>query len=290
MKLAFITPTKYLEKYSSQGDIFLALAHLIDDNGENEYSTFHRRKAKQGSRVILDNGLFEGTQVDAEALLRRANAIGAQAVCAPDVLYDSKGTIKEFKKFIRAKQEFGLVAEVMGIPQATTISEWWECYQFMDLHGDCDIVGLSILSIPKCFGTSGDRRPITDARMRLIRQLYTYSDISQHKLKPLHLLGLGESYDDIKLARALLNREVVSNDSSSTFVHGASGVRYEEDGVVPGGKDLKKLDFDFEIVEGSRAYNTRQAVKFHSDIQHNIDVAKEIAHGEIDWSIADNDS
>ncbi len=59
MKLAFITPTSCLEQYSSQGDIYLALAHLIDDNGTNEYARFHRREAEKGRRVILDNGLFQ---------------------------------------------------------------------------------------------------------------------------------------------------------------------------------------------------------------------------------------
>lgn len=276
MQLAFITPTAYLDRFSCQGDVHLALAHLVDDNGENEYSRFHRREAQQGRRVILDNGLFEGAQVDTESLLQRAAVIGAQCVCAPDILYDSKGTIKEFKKFIRAKQEFGLVCEVMGIPQARNPNDWWECYQFMDLHTDCSLVGLSILSIQKSFGHLAGGT-ITGSRMYLLRQLFSYSDISGHKLKPIHLLGLGESYDDIKLARAILGREVVSNDSSSCFVHGYKNVGYKPNGIVPGGKDLKKLSF------GCRDLHERQA----TIIQHNINIAKEIAHGEIDWSLVD---
>jgi hypothetical protein len=277
MKLAFITPTAYLDRFSVQSDIYLALAHLIDDEGKNAYARFHRRAAKQGRRIILDNGLFEGAQVDTESLLRRADIIGAQVVCAPDVLYDSKGTIKEFKKFIKAKQEYGLVAEVMGIPQASTATDWWDCFQFMELHSECDIIGLSILSIPKCF--RGPRiKGITASRMCLLRQLYTYSDISDHRLKPMHLLGLGESYDDIKLARALLNREVVSNDSSSCFVHGYRNIGYREDGTIPGGKWAKKMRFD------CRDLHERQATV----IQHNINVAKKIAHGDIEWDIVED--
>lgn len=277
MKLAFITPTTYLQKFSAQGDIYLALAHLIDDNGTNEYARFHRREAEKGRRVILDNGLFEGAQVGTEELLRRATAIKASVVCAPDVLYDSKGTIKAFKQFIRAKQEYGLVAEVMGIPQADNQADWWECFQFMDMHGECDLIGLSILSVPKSFAKFTTReQPITSSRVHLIRQLYSYSDLSGHRITPCHLLGLGESYDDILEARRLLSRDIVSNDSSSVFVHGVAGVRYEETGLIPGGKIHQKLNFNFKPASFKTLEDARNGL-----IQYNIDIAKSLAHGAI---------
>jgi hypothetical protein len=272
VKLAFITPTAYLNKFATQGDLYLALAHLIDDNGENEYACFHRRKAEQGDRVILDNGLFEGAQVTTDELLRRADTIRAQVVCAPDVLYDSKGTIKEFKQFIRAKQEYGLVCDVMGIPQANNPINWWECFQFMQHNRDCSIIGLSILSVPKSFTPSNPQQPITSSRVRLIRELYALSYISGRRLKPMHLLGLGESYEDIQAANYLLSRDVVSNDSSSAFVHGLNGVRYRREGSIPGGKIHKKLDFS--IPEDALV-----SPKDDLNIQHNINTAKEIANG-----------
>lgn len=267
MKLAFITPTAYLDQYAKQGDIYLALAHLIDDEGENEYASFHRREAQQGKRVILDNGLFEGAQVDPESLIRRASAIGAHCVFAPDVLYDAKATIKEFKQFIKLKHEAGLVCEIAGVPQADNPAEWWECFQFMDLHPECNLIGLSILSVPKAFGrdTGPTKRPITDSRVHLIRQLYAYSDLSGRRITPCHLLGLGESYADIVTALQLLPREIVSNDSSSSFVHGLHGVRYQRGGVIPGGKIHEKLDFGIE---------EDLAADRHEAVQHNIDEAQ----------------
>lgn len=272
MKLAFITPTAYLEKFSAQGDIFLALAHLIDDNGTNEYARFHRRKVEEGRRVILDNGLFEGAQVTTDQLLRRAAAIKASVVCAPDVLYDAKGTIKEFKRFIQAKHEFGLVAEVMGIPQADNPTDWWECFQFMDLHSECDIIGLSILSVPKSFGRHATReQPITSSRVHLIRQLYAHSYLSGRRITPCHLLGLGESYDDIIFATRLLPRDIISNDSSSCFVHGMRGIRYGREGHIPGGKVHEKLDFDLQAWPHDHDHIEEE------DIQFNINMAKALA-------------
>lgn len=268
MKLAFITPTAYLQQFAKQGDIHLALAHLIDDNGTNEYASFYRREAQQGKRVILDNGLFEGAQVSTEQLLQRAAAIKASVVCAPDVLFDSKGTIKAFKQFIRAKQEAGLVCDVMGIPQASSALEWWDCFQFMDMHSECSLIGLSILSIPKCFPRFS-REPITASRAYLIRQLYAYSDLSGHRITPCHLLGLGESYDDVKVANELLSRDIVSNDSSSAFVHGLNEVIYDRDGSIPGGKIKDKLDFSISELEAYQLY----------DIQYNISTARRIANG-----------
>ena len=269
MDLAFITPTSYLEKYAAQGDIFLALAHLIDDEGKNEYASFHREKALEGRRVILDNGLFEGAQVSTDSLIQRAEAIKASVVCAPDVLYDSAGTIKEFKQFIRAKQEAGLVCEVMGIPQASNPADWWECYRYFDLAKDCDLIGLSILAIPESFGELvGGKDRITTSRMHVINQLYAHTSLLGRRSTPCHLLGLGDSYEDIQLAIRLFP-SIVSNDTSSAFVHGMHGVRYRADGTWEGGKIREKVDFDQPYSEEAD----------HEAIQYNLNLAKGIAHG-----------
>lgn len=276
MKQAYITPTSYLSQFASQGDFYLALAHLIDDNGTNEYARFHRRAAEQGRRVILDNGLFEGASVQTDELIQRARAIRAHVVCAPDILYNTKGTIKEFKSFIRAKQEAGLVCDVMGIPQADNPADFWECFQFMDLHPECSIIGLSILSVPKSFSRFGNKeQPITSSRVHFLRQLYAFSDLSGRRITPCHLLGLGESYDDVKVANELLARDVVSNDTSSTFVHGMHGVEYEEDGTIPGGKIHEKLDFDLP---------RNLTVQQQALIQKNIDIAKRLADAKYNIS------
>ena len=269
MDLAYITPTSYLEKYAKQGDIYLALAHLIDDEGQNEYARFHRREALKGRRVILDNGLFEGAQVTTESLIQRARAINASVVCAPDVLFDSAGTIKEFKQFIRAKQEAGLVCEVMGIPQADNPTDWWECYRFFDLSKDCDLIGLSILAVPQSFGELvGGRDRITASRVHLLRELYAHTSLLGRRSTACHLLGLGDSYEDLQFAARALP-SVISNDTSSAFVHGMHGVRYREDGTWDGGKIREKVDF-------SQPYDPNAD---HEAIQHNIDIARSLLSG-----------
>lgn len=270
MQLAFITPTAYLEKYSVQGDFYLALAHLVDSKGENAYTQFHSRESKRGKRVVLDNGLFEGSQVSTSDLLDRAAVIKADVVCAPDALYDSKGTIKAFKQFIRAKQDAGVVAKVMGIPQADNEHDWWDCFHFMQTNPDCDMIGLSILSIPKSFGKNLGKNRITLSRIRLIEQLYSYKEFSGHDLKPMHMLGLGEGYADIMLANRLLPNEIVSNDSSSAFVHGMQGITYDRFGHLINGKDHTKLNFNM-------AWTNHPAAIDHEVIQQNIHLAKAAA-------------
>lgn len=269
MDLALITPTSFLEKYARRGDIYLALAHLIDDEGQNEYASFHRREAEKGRRVILDNGLFEGSQVSTEALLRRAQAIRASVVCAPDSLYDTLGTIKAFKQFIRDKHEFGLVCDVMGIPQADNSADWWECFRFMELSKECSLIGLSILSIPQSFTDDSWTRPITDSRMYLIRQLANYESLVGRRATPCHMLGLGESLADLILATRLLPRTIISNDSSSAFVHGYNYVEYDGLGNLPGGKILEKLNFDLE----TELDDFQEAF-----ISNNINKALQLAH------------
>lgn len=279
MRLAFITPTAYLDIYSRAGDIYLALAHLIDDDGSNEYARFHRREAAKGRRVILDNGLFEGAQVNTDSLLRRARAINASVVCAPDVLYDSEGTIKKFKQFIRDKQDFGLQCDVMGIPQADNPTDWWTCFRFMDLSPDCQLIGLSILSVPQSFEhVAQTEHPherefhrITDSRVYLLRQLSSYEKLLGRRSTKCHMLGLGEHYGDILYATNTLAETVDSNDSSSVFVHGLHNVRYTRLGDIPGGKILEKLNFDLP----QSAVGTEE----HHAIVHNIQIAQRLARG-----------
>lgn len=268
MQLAFIVPTKFLYRYAVLGDCHLALAHLIDDNGTNEYANFYRREARQGKRVILDNGLFESKQVEPESLIHRAKSIEASVVCAPDALFNASGTIKEFKRFIRLKQEEGLVAEVMGIPQADNPADWWECFRYFELSRDCDLIGLSILSIPKAFemASRGPER-ITSARMHVIRQLFVYQSLLSRTITPCHLLGMGESYNDMLLCKQLvMDDTIVSNDSTSAFVHGYHNVRYTGLGGIPGGKILEKLDFSINELTQDQA----------DIIEHNINTALRI--------------
>lgn len=264
MKLAFIAPTAYLEKYSTQGDFYLALAHLL---GDAEYLNFHLEEKAKGKIVYLDNGLFEGAQVTPDELINHVARLGPDVVCAPDVLYNSKATIKAFKSFIKLKQEAGLVCKVMGIPQADNPHDWWDCFQFFDTCKDCDMIGLSILSIPKSFSGS-----ITESRRHVIKQLFIHSHMSGRRLTPMHLLGLGEGYGDMQTANCMLPREILSNDSSSAFVHGCYDVVYNKDGTIPGGKIKAKLDFDLKVAGDTQTENL---------IQQNINIAKKIAYEEL---------
>lgn len=271
MQLAFITPTSYLHRFATQGDFYLALAHLVDDEGKNEYARFHKKEALNGKKVILDNGLFEGAQVTPEQLIKRARSIRAHTVCAPDALYDSRGTIKEFKKFIKLKQEEGLVADVMGIPQANNPQDWWSCFEFFQLNEDCNLIGLSILSVTESFkhkATHANKWPITASRVHLLKQLYSFQEGLGHEVKKCHMLGLGESYADISTAIRLLPKSIISNDSSSAFVHGAQGIVYRDNGIVPGGKDHTKLNFNLP-------YGTLKDEHIDA-VQKNIDTAKRI--------------
>lgn len=267
MQLAYIAPTAYLDKISAKGGILLALAHLIDDAGKNDYTKFHRRKAQEGHRIICDNGLFEGAQVDTDTLLHRAGLIGAHVVCAPDVLYNSSETIKSFKRFIKAKQDAGMVFDVMGIPQADNPVDWWECFKFMDLSSDCKLIGLSILSVPQSFNVFLGTTGITASRVWLIKQLYLYEILLGRRITPCHLLGLGESLADLIVASRLVPHSVISNDSSSAFVHGAAEVKYTPLGKIPLGKIKDKLNFSFN---GPLHPEQEIAIKHNMHIAHTL--------------------
>ena len=51
----FITPTAYLEKYASQSNNHLCLAHIVDR--DPVYADFYKKMSDRGDLVIMDNSV-----------------------------------------------------------------------------------------------------------------------------------------------------------------------------------------------------------------------------------------
>lgn len=239
MKLAHICPTKYIEKYGSQGDFTLALAHLIDLKEENEYQ---KAITKIGLPIILDNGLFENhTPEPLDSLIEKAEKIGATHLFAPDILYNKEETQKELEKTIKKIKEKKSKVKIAAVVQADNKSDYIKQLIDFNLNPDVDLIGLSILSIPKSFGGS-----ITESRVRLLEKMKEICETGRILWKNCHLLGLGDSYRDVLFAKENCPW-VVSNDTSSCFWNGVQKKRLMgEECIVEGGKTSIKVDFNFE--------------------------------------------
>lgn len=270
MKLSLITPTAFIKSHQGQGDFVLGLSHLMRLDQTTAYE-----KAIRSTKlpIILDNGLFENhTPEPLDSLIKKAVKIGATHFFAPDTLYDTKATGEALKKTIlavkRAKrglsgqrcEEFPKIAAVV---QANNTKDYWDQLHEFNQNPSVKMIGLSILAVPKSFEKNIRKYDIAKARMYLLRKMKLEA-VKGYKWKPCHLLGLGDSYEDVFYA-AKHCPWVVSNDTSSAFWNGVQGKSLGGNNCeVKGGKTKIPVDFNLKTITN----------KQHNKIQENIDLVK----------------
>lgn len=236
MKISFITPTAYIKDYGTQGQFILALSHLIKLDEETDYE---RELKASGMELYLDNGLFENKIAEPiETLIQKALKIGAKLVFLPDVLYNSQETLKNVEKHAKFVREKGLKVGV--VVQASNEEDWLELYDKFVVNPEVDLIGISILSVPKSFGGS-----IVSSRIKLLKKLIERGN----NTKDLHMLGMGEGGEDLQFAKQYCPF-VVSHDSSSAFWNAMQGKKIVSAQInnlrVEGGKTSIPVDFNFK--------------------------------------------
>lgn len=255
MLLSFITPTAYIKDYQSQGDFVLALAHLIDRHSSNEYE---RAILNTQLPIVLDNGLFENHYPEGiDSLLDKALRIKATHFFAPDFLYDAKKTLQGVENAIyTAKQRNALKdVKIAAVVQASTREEFFWLYDKYQEMPEIDLIGLSCLAIPRCFGSFKQVRSkkekyqhynseIATSRITLMNEMLKRGNNN----KKCHLLGLGDSYSDVIFAKNSCNW-IISNDTSSCFWNAVQGKKILDNGDVEDGKTKIKVDFDYKDAE-----------------------------------------
>jgi hypothetical protein len=243
MKLAIITPTSYINKFGNQGDFHLALSHLLDRDTPNEYE---KALLESDMQIILDNGLFENHVPEGiDSLIAKAKRIKATHFFAPDHLYNKERTQSALENTIHVLDQQKLVdkIKIAAVVQADNPKDYIRQYIDFCNNPDVDLIGLSILSIPKSFEVETHTNSITLNRIHLLKKLKEL----EVKHTDCHMLGLGDNYSDVKFAKDNCPW-VVSNDTSSCFQNGLFG-RSIKDGIVEGGKIKDKVDFDLGAIE-----------------------------------------
>lgn len=266
MRLSHICPTKFISEFGSQSDFILALSHLIDSDEVNEYE---KQIKMTGLQIILDNGLFENhVPEEADSLIGKAMSIGATHFFAPDKLYDTKGTAEELEKacvrLARYRDRyFARVPRIAAVVQADNPADYLNQLEEFNNHPEIDLIGLSILSVPKSFEALTGESNITSNRIELLKIMKELSDTKGIKWKNCHLLGLGDSYADVIYAKENCPW-VVSNDTSCCFQSGLFEKKLNENLEVPGGKVKEKVEFDLKDISKEQS----------TFIQDNIDQVK----------------
>lgn len=263
MKLSFITPTNFIKDYQSQGDFVLALSHLIKTDKQTAYE---KAILKTKLPIIIDNGAFEnGVAEPFDTLIQKAIKVGATHFFAPDSLYESRDNQASLNKTIKEWEKIkGNKPKIAAVVQADNLDDYVLQLLAFNENKDVDMVGLSILSIPRSFRKSIRKYDITKSRLYLLRKMKQMEHSGFVWKKKFHLLGLGDSYADVFYA-AKHCPFVVSNDTSSPFWNGVQNKYLDGDKCeVFGGKTKVPVDFNLKEI------NKKQA----KIIQQNINLVK----------------
>lgn len=237
INIAPILPVKYLE-LSKDFHYHLILAHKVLENPR--YASFYRKRSAEGDFVVLDNSCYElGHPIETSKLLLAAEIVNPDAIVSPDVLYDAEATLAKFKEFSEQMSLRLPNAYIVGVPQGDSLSSYIKCYS--ELQRYADIMGLTFIGIDKILKDV----PLTYKRVVML-------DILNSKVglyKPIHALGIADNPIEVKLlANSPHNAWIMSNDSSSAFIHGAANIVFDFVTGMRTPKIKEKMNFEIESI------------------------------------------
>jgi hypothetical protein len=224
MKFYAIPPNKHLDMMDN-GDSYFCLAHhFLNDESYRNYFT-RLRKERPEAFITLDNGAAEESLVTESDLLDAVAFLKPNEVVAPDVLFNVRDTLKNFRSFVGKMEEYGFIkhTSIFACPQGSTKDEWIECYYDMVVDPKVKCVGLSKIAIPACWnGVYGDKQ-IAESRNQCVEEIYKQKLL----LKPVHLLGMGEHTEfEFYLNNKIPN--IRSSDSCYTILAAINGINFEK--------------------------------------------------------------
>lgn len=175
-KIANIFPIANQKFYKNETYIMI-LAHLLKD-GLYDARYFNR----EGQYVILDNGLFENSQVsnDLETYIQLAETCGIKIneIVIPDAMFNYKETIQLFEKNLETIKKWQHKYKFMFVAQALTYEEFKNTIEYINSQK----YNLSIGIPKKCI---------------IARDSAAVIELYKKCVHPIHLLGVKSSFSEI---------------------------------------------------------------------------------------------
>jgi len=251
MILSFELPIKYLNHLGQYNDFHFCLAHLALSN--SDYLSYYRNQTKY---KVLDNSSFElKKSVSFADILKAAELLNAQEVCAPDVFKEAAQTIESTREFIDFMKNSGVYNKfkIMGVVQGENIPAWMQCLNFMNSNSDVHVIGVSYIGC-EVFNINKD---VLAGRLDAITAMMQHLKVR----KPIHLLGIGGNPIEIKLYGPIPNLR--SCDTSLPVVNGIDRIRFD---LEKGSYKVKRQNDFFNITLDKGQLD---------DIIYNIQVMKQ---------------
>lgn len=175
-KIANIFPIAN-QKYYKNEIYVMILAHLLKDGLYNQ-----KYFNKDNQYVILDNGLYEQSQVsnDLETYIQLAETCGINIheIVIPDVMFNYEETIRLFEKNIETIKKWQHKYRFMFVAQALTYDELKKSIEYINRQP----YNLSIGIPKKCV---------------IARDSVSAIELYKKCIHPIHLLGIKSSFAEI---------------------------------------------------------------------------------------------
>lgn len=249
LKLAFITPTNYLETVAARGDIHLVLAHLVLK--DEKYREFYKNSK---TYKILDNGAFElGQPMHIEDILKAAEMIGADEVVAPDVFNDGRRTLEavhnftmQVKTLLPAFKKIEHKFKIMAVPHGKNFLDWLKCFEELYLDDRIDVIGIGYKSC-KVFTMLFSTR---DYDLSTTRTIIVNRLTQLFPKKTIHLLGGGTNANEVEMYKYY--PQVRSMDTCFPFLCGQHGVLFDKVNGAERPEKYRELDFNTKDLTSSQ--------------------------------------
>lgn len=184
---------------------------IIGDQKTATYINFYKNSHKY---KILDNGAFEmekeGVGCNFYDVINAANVIQANEIILTDYLYECGKTINAIYNCIRILDKKDLKGKFIlhAVVQGNNKEEWMDCFDKLMAIDEIDVIGLSKLSVPKCFGLPDEKNgPVAKSRVQAINYIINsglykiekdYLRKNAYRGKRIHLLG-GDNWTSYEL-------------------------------------------------------------------------------------------
>lgn len=267
-KFAIISPTAYLEEFSTRSTYHLALAHLVAS--DEKYAEFYRACSDAGDWVVLDNSVFEfGTAWDPSKLVDLALKIKAKTLVLPDYPNQHQDvTIEAAIKYIPIYKAAGL--KCFYVPQS--LKGDWDgfCQGFLwgAMEPSISVIGCSILGFPNALNYLNPAIARVVGAQRLLDVGHIFKARANGKI--FHWLGLLNT--SIELPNLIRMGVLDYCDSSNPIWAASNGYSYDTNSdsyLFPTKKLLPHVDFNWQAP-------TSMLPSFIKRAHHNLDIVQSI--------------
>jgi hypothetical protein len=290
-----ISPTPYLQEFTSDNGAHLLLAHLVEE--DDKYAEFYAGLADSKLK-IMDNSAFEMFK-QGRPVYESIKLISMAKKCNADVIVMSDYPKEEWRKTRDAAlrmaddiksagfSTFYVPQSEIGDIEGVTNSFKWALLS----HDLIDLIGMSILTCPIAFGVNETKHESggnneshrSDAyklqrflsRWRLFSHLKEQNILGPYAWKRFHCLGMTDGPNEIRLLKdAGFADYIYSWDSSAAVWAGLNGISF--DNSPSGLHDGKfELEVDFNHSSALQSNDKDSAFKL---VRSNIEYINRLCH------------